>query len=67
MTEKITFTVNKEYGDTVTIDLNDFIWLITNLYYMCNAVGCVPSMDSVENANKVLDVIMENNLNAYID
>ena len=67
MTKKITFTVDKEYGDTVTIDLDDFIWLITNLYYMCNAVGCVPSMDSVENANKVLDVIMENNLNTYID
>ena len=67
MTKKINFKVDKEYGDTVTLDLDDFIWIITNLYYMCNAVGCIPSMHSVENANKVLEVIMENNLNTYID
>ena len=67
MTKKINFKVDKEYGDTVTLDLDGFIWIITNLYYMCHAVGCVPSMNSIQNANEVLEVIMENNLNSYID
>lgn len=66
MTKKITFDTD-EYGENIIIDLDDFIWLITNLYYMCNAVGCIPSMSSIDDANRVLNVIMENNLNTYID
>ena len=65
MNKKIDFEV-KDF-DRVEIDLDDFKWLITNLYYACNAVGCVPSMHSIENAEKVLNVIYDNNLNLYID
>lgn len=65
MSKKITFTTD-EYGDNVIIDLDDFVWLISNLYYMCNAVGCIPSMSSIEDAKEIIDVIMENNLNLYI-
>ena len=67
MTKKINFKTDKEYGDTVTLDLDDFIWIITNLYYMCNAVGCVPSMTVIEDANNILDVIYNNDLNLYIE
>lgn len=67
MTEKRKINFEVKDFDRVEMDLDDFKWLITELYYSCNAVGCVPSMSSVEKANNVLEVIHENNLNLYID
>ena len=63
--KKINFEV-KEFNK-VEMDLDDFKWLISNLFYTCNAVGCIPNMQSIENANEVLQVIYKNNLNLYID
>lgn len=54
--------------DKIELDVDDFKWLITQLYYICNDVGCVyTSMYTIENASNVLDVIYENDLNRYVD
>ena len=62
---KIDFEV-KDF-DRVEMDLDDFKWLITSLYDSCNDVGCIPSMYSIDAADKILEVIYENKLNLYID
>ena len=64
-TRKIDFET-KDYH-RVEMDLDDFVWLITKLYYLCNAVGCMPSMQTIEDADNVLKTIYENNLNTYIE
>ena len=51
----------------VELSLDDFQWLISKLFYTCDAVGCIPSMDNITVADEVLQVLYWNNLNQYID
>ena len=57
----------KVLGDVVELSLDDFKWLIGKLFYTCDAVGGIPSMDSITVADEVLQVLYWNNLNQYID
>lgn len=64
--KKITFKTD-EYGDNIIIDLDDFVWLITALWDVCNFVGCIPEMEHIEYSENILDTLYENKLNLYLN
>lgn len=62
---KIKYKEKKD--NTIEINLNDFKWLITNLWDTCNRIGAIPNMSHIEEAEQILKTIQKNELNQYIE